>query len=107
MKKIVILFILSLFTMTMYGQSYARRGDDFVSSSTTSRTKKEPVKTTHNWIVGDKSYPIYRSDSGSCFIIKTSQKTGKEYRQYLGEEVSREICREDGFPYKGKSKSVK
>lgn len=30
-------------------------------------------------------YPIYQSTSGDCFIIRTSAKAGRKYRQYLPE----------------------
>lgn len=43
--------------------------------------------------------------TGSCFIRKTSAKSGKEYPDYLGEEISRTICKEMGVEYKGKSKT--
>ena len=45
-------------------------------------------------------YPIYISASGSCYVIKTSKKTGKEYKNYLSKEVSAEICKE--LNYKSK-----
>ena len=47
-------------------------------------------------------YPIIMGKTGSCYIIRTSKKTGKEYRQYLGEEISRDICTKMGREYKAK-----
>lgn len=41
---------------------------------------------------GDE-YPVYMAHTGSCFVIKTS-KSGKDYRAYLGEEVSEQIRKE-------------
>lgn len=35
-------------------------------------------------------YPIYMSSPGECFIIRTSTKTGKKYKQYLP-EVSKKL----------------
>ena len=44
------------------------------------------------------------SASGSCYVIKTSKKTGKEYKQYLKPDVSQDICNKLGKEYKGKKK---
>ena len=44
------------------------------------------------------------SSTGSCFVIKTSAKTGKEYRNYLGPEISEQMCKELNVEYKGKKK---
>ena len=49
-------------------------------------------------------YPVYMSSTGSCFVIKTSAKTGKEYRNYLGPEISEQMCKELNVEYKGKKK---
>jgi hypothetical protein len=38
--------------------------------------------------------------SGSCYIKKISKKSGNEYKQYLGEEVSKDICKQLGVEYK-------
>lgn len=36
----------------------------------------------------------------SAYIIKVSKKTGKEYKQYLGADVSTQICNALGIEYK-------
>ena len=59
------------------------------------------VKTTFTWkdSRGDE-FPVYMSNKGSCFVIRTS-KSGENYRAYLGKEVSEQIRRElgaDGKP---------
>lgn len=83
---------------------YERQGDTFVSKSNRG-SKAEPVKTRFIWedTKGNK-YPVYMSSTGSCFVIRTSAKTGKEYRSYLGPELSQQICKELNVEYKGKKK---
>lgn len=49
-----------------------------------------------------KIYPIYISKNGRCYIYRISKKTGNEYKYYLGEEISRDICKELGIEYKEK-----
>lgn len=64
-------------------QNVVRNGNVFYEQKTIT---KEPQKT--GYIFHDKKgdkYPIYLSSNGKAFIIKTSQKTGKQYRKYLPE----------------------
>lgn len=64
-----------------------------------------PTPTPYTWqdSKGNK-YPIYMSNTGSCFIIKKSKKTGKDYKSYLKPEVSQDICKKMNREYKGKKK---
>lgn len=85
--------------------SFERQGTTFVSKSK-SRNKTEPTKTKYTWKDSKGNiYPVYISSNGSCFIIKTSAKTGKQYRNYLDAEISKQICKELGVKYKSKSKT--
>ena len=36
-----------------------------------------------------KVYPVYRSARGKYYVIRTSRKTGKQYKQYLKVEGSK------------------
>lgn len=75
--------------------------------SSTGRLKSNStaINTGFNWTDSKgKSYPIYMSASGSCYIIKVSAKSGKEYKQYLKPDVSQDICNKLGKEYKGKKK---
>lgn len=101
---ILLTMMLMLLPSNISAQSFTRSGNTFVSTATT-RTKSEPKKTQFTYKQGDKSYPIYIGSTGSCFILKTSGKTGKEYRSYLGAEISAQICKEMGVEYKPKTKS--
>lgn len=47
-------------------------------------------------------YPIMISKSGACYILRVSKKSGKTYKQYLGKDISREICKELNIDYKSK-----
>lgn len=47
-------------------------------------------------------YPIKIGKSGACYILRVSKKSGKTYKQYLGKEISQEICKELGVEYKNK-----
>ena len=103
MKKIrqyIMLVLLLLVGVPTYAQNYTREGNTFVSVKS---AKAEPTKTKFTWKDSKGTeYPIYISSTGSCFIIRISKKTGKEYRSYLGPEVSAQICKELNIEYKGK-----
>lgn len=86
--------------LTSNAQNYNREGNTFVS---TKSIKARPVKTKFTWKDSKgNEYPVYISSKGSCFVIRVSSKTGKEYKNYLGPEISEQICKELNIEYKGK-----
>ena len=70
-----------------------RNGNTFIASSKSNKNNAQQTQYTWKDSKGVE-YPIYISASGSCYVIKTSKKTGKEYKNYLPKEVSTEICKE-------------
>lgn len=101
---IFLLFMLFGLFMTADAQAYKQEGNTFSNVKVT-KSNVIPEKTQFTWKDSkDKEYPIYISSTGSCFVIKTSVKTGKEYRQYLGPEVSEAICKQLHREYKAKTK---
>lgn len=79
------------------------KGNTIVATSTTTSKGSKAEKTPFTFQAKDgKTYPIYISAKGSCYIVRISGKTGKEYKQYLGKEVSTEICGKLHREYKGK-----
>ena len=74
-------------------QSVIRQGNTFVQDSSSNRIKKEPaIATPYVFQTSDGTkYPIYMSNSGKCFIIRTS-KNGKQYKQYLP-EVTKQLSK--------------
>lgn len=84
-------------------KNYERKGNTFEQKAGARTSKAEPTATPYKWKDSKgKEYPIFLSASGSAFVNKVSAKTGKEYRNYLGEQMSREICAEMHVEYKGK-----
>ena len=67
----------------------------------TESTTEEIKKTKFIWKDSKGvEYPVYINSRGSCFIYKTSAKTGMEYKNYLDPEVSQQICKELDIEYK-------
>lgn len=84
-----------------YSQSYTSNGNVY-KSTTTHKTSKVDT-TIYKWEDSKgNQYTICISQNGCCFVWRISSKTGNKYRQYLGEEISRDICRKLGKEYKGK-----
>ena len=86
-------------------KSFKCEGNTYSSTGRVNANSSAPISTGFEWTdsKGNK-YPIYISASGSCYIIKKSNKTGKDYKQYMKPEVSQDICNKLGKEYKGKTK---
>lgn len=107
MKKIIMIIAAMIAASTVLNaQDYKKEGN--VYSSVKHESSKTEEKTGFTWEDSKgNSYDIYIGKSGACYIKKVSKKTGNEYRQYLGEEISRDICKFLGREYTIKSKSSK
>lgn len=82
---IALITLTFIFSVATWGQNVKRVGNTFVEQVDSSKTKKSEVKKTNMTYIdkNGKSYDIYISSKGKAFIIRTSKKTGKQYRQYL------------------------
>ena len=96
MKKILLLAVCLSLASGLFAQNYTREGKQF-TSTTTVRQSSEGEKTGYTWKDSKGNvYDIYITKNNSCYTIRTSKKTGKEYRAYLPKEVSAEIAKELG-----------
>jgi hypothetical protein len=78
-------------TTTTKKVAYTQNGNVFTAVSTTKRGLP-PRKTAATWVTKDGTkYPIYKSASGRCFILKVSKKSGKEYKYYLPKELDTQV----------------
>ena len=118
MKKIIttIILISLMLTSVVYAQDtsisltgrvYKRNVNEFSSATRENNSNLVNTEITNYTWKDSKTnvYPIYITSNGSCFIYRTSNKTGKKYKQYMKVEISQQICNELGKEYKGKRKS--
>ena len=98
MKKLIILAALFL-TLNINAQEIKREGNTFSKANTTQVVTAKKTQFTWRDSKGIE-YPIYVGTTGSAYIIKVSKKTGKEYRHYLGADVSTQVCNALGIAYK-------
>lgn len=82
MKKLLFIAVLIslLSTVAVSAQVYKKVGDEYVRVDT---VKTKAVDTGSIIKIKRVIYPVYRSPKGKFYIIRTSEKTGKEYKQYI------------------------
>lgn len=100
MKKYFVIAAMLLCGVCANAQSVNREGNNFTQVQTVKQSEDKQTKYTYT--IKDKVYPIWITKNGRCYIIRTS-KNGNDYKQYLPEEVSRQICIELGVTYVEKS----
>lgn len=108
-RRLLVLFLITICCGMIANadgnKSYKCEGNTYSSTGRVKSNSSAPISTGFEWIdtKGNK-YPIYMSTSGSCYVIRTSKKTGKDYKSYLDPEISQDICKKLGREYKGKRK---
>lgn len=108
MKRLLYLFILVslLFCNTAFAQNYKKEGDNFVQLTQSKQKQVKETTFTYTDTKGNE-YKIFITQTGSCYVNKISKNTGKEYRYYLDEDISREVAKAMNIEYKPKTKSNK
>lgn len=96
MKKYFVIAAMLLCGICANAQSVNREGNNFIQVQTVKQSSDK--ETVYTYTIKDNTYPIYITKNGRCYIIRVS-KNGNEYKQYLPEEVSRQICTEMGITY--------
>ena len=85
-----------------FGQSYSQEGNVFKTEKTVESQPDEltpffyEVKEKINDETIVKNLPIYITKRNACYVIRTSKKTGKLYKQYLPKDLSAEITKQLG-----------
>lgn len=104
MRKLFLIAMLIIASVSAsYAQSYTKNGKTYKSEKTVKQSSERETGFTWEDSKGIQ-YPIYMGPSGSCYIKKVSKKSGKEYKQYLGAEISADICKQLGIEYKPTTK---
>lgn len=94
MKKLILCILLALFCINVNAE-VKREGDTF---KTEQSAKSTGTQTKYTWEdkQGNK-YPIFITKRGACYIVRTSKKTGKEYKYYLPKDIQETIKKELGI----------
>ena len=92
MKHLITLLVALIVSVASYAE-VVREGNTFKVEKTTSVNNDK--QTPYTWQDKEgKTYPIFITKNGACYIIKVSKKTGKEYKQYLPKEIREQINKE-------------
>ena len=83
MKKLLFLICLIIATATQ-AQTTTKNAQGHYTTTQDTTQAKPPTDTgkTYQDSKG-KIYPIFKTDKGKFYVIRTSAKTGKQYKQYL------------------------
>lgn len=92
MKKLILCLFLTLFCITINAE-IKREGDTFKVEQASPTSQADQTKYTWEDKQGNK-YPIFITKRGACYILKTSKKSGKEYKYYLPKDIQAQIKQE-------------
>lgn len=91
MKKLILCILLALFCITINAE-VKREGNTFKVEKT---IKVNNTQTKYTWEDNEgNKYPIFITKKGTCYVFRTSKKTGKEYKYYLPKDVQETIKKE-------------
>jgi hypothetical protein len=85
MKKATLILSLLLASSLAFSQSKVEKdaNGNYVQISASKRASEDkPLGKTFTTSKGE-TYPIYVSERGKYYIIRTSKETGNQYKQYL------------------------
>jgi hypothetical protein len=85
MKKVTIVLGLILASAIAFSQSKVEKdanGNYVQVLASKKASEDKPLGKTFTTSKGD-TYPIYISERGKYYIIRTSKETGNQYKQYL------------------------
>ena len=86
-NKISIFFLLIIligFSYAATAQEYKIIGNEIVKID---KPEAETIQTNLTHTVKGVKYPVYQSAKGKYYILRTSKKSGKQYKQYFKTEI--------------------
>ena len=113
MKKVIITIAVIIATMSLgmaqdknATKGFTKDGKTFTQQKASRGSSSSDRATTYTWKDSKgNEYPIVlhtynkgeKAGRTTCYVVKTSAKTGKEYKYYLpqGEDIAQEILKEN------------
>lgn len=85
MKRVLLTLALAMmFSLALDAQTKVVKDSTGNYVTVTSVKKKSTSTKTGKFLtIKDVKYPIYKGSKGGLYVIRTSKKSGKEYKQYL------------------------
>lgn len=87
MKQILLLAFM-LLNFTTFAQNARKGTDGNFYAIKSSKTTSKAATLTSKYYFDSKGvkYSVYVTEKGKYYVLRTSKKTGKEYKQYLKTE---------------------
>jgi hypothetical protein len=88
MKKVTLILSLFLASSVAFSQTKVVRdpeGNFITQKSPKKQSEGKPTGQTFTTAKGDK-FPVYITDKGKYYVLRTSKESGNEYKQYLKTE---------------------
>lgn len=88
MKRIIIVLLACIAIIGASAQTTSKAGSaskaktEQVTNNGKKAVKNNGTLTKHTY----KGYPVYQGPKGGYYVIRTSKKTGNEYKQYVKPE---------------------
>ncbi len=69
----------------LFAQSLVKKDTNGIYKSISRPDTIKSYKATNEYFIDSKGikYPVYKTKEGKYFVLRTSKKTGKQYREYL------------------------
>lgn len=84
MKKLLMFLILAVAMSAANGQTKAKQTKDGNYVAIDTSTGGELIAAGKTFTDGKgQTFPLYKTKTGKFFYLKTSKKTGKQYRSYI------------------------
>lgn len=93
MKHIITLLVALIVSVAGYADVVRNGNVITVTKTTTYVNEKQSIGIYYQDAKGYQ-YPIYKSNKGKFYVIRTSWKTGKEYKYYLPKKLQQALINE-------------
>lgn len=93
MKHIITLLVALILSATGYAD-VVRNGNVITITKTTTLVNEKQSTGLYYQDSKGNQYLIYKSENGKFYVIKTSSKTGKEYKYYLPQKLQEALKKE-------------
>lgn len=83
MKQLFMVLCVLLLSATVNAQLHVKKDASGNFTTYTRAADTTKAATGQTVTIKDTAYPVYKSVNGKFYIIRTSNKTGNQYKQYL------------------------
>ena len=85
MKKVIVIVGLILASTLTFGQTKLVQdtNGNYVTQKATKKASEDRLLGKNMLTANGDSYPIYVTERGKYYVVRTAKTSGKEYKQYI------------------------